>query len=117
LQTNQAKASITGFMTMKITLLLSKFLLLASASLMMPRRADAQAGSFVAPIPEPNRIYYMPAEDEEHEGTWLTWPHNYGWDSKHVQRYETMYVAIAKALHTGEKVHIVVYDSTEKDRV
>jgi agmatine deiminase len=59
----------------------------------------------------------MPAEEEEHEGTWLTWPHNYGWDSRHVQRYETMYVEIAKALHNGEKVHIIAYDATEQTRV
>jgi agmatine deiminase len=56
----------------------------------------------------------MPAEDLAHEGTWLQWPHNYGWDSQHKQRYEAIWIAMAKALHTGEKVHIIVYNETEK---
>ena len=62
--------------------------------------------------------YYMPAEGEPHEGTWLQWPHNYGWDRFHVERYEQIWIDMTKALHTGERVHIIVYDwYNELDRV
>ena len=72
---------------------------------------------------EPNLIgeadikYTMPAEDINHEGTWLQWPHNKGWDNNHLSRYEAIWVAMTKALHTGEKVHIIVYDETAKNNV
>lgn len=62
-------------------------------------------------------LYYLPAEEAEHEGTWLQWPHNYGYDPNHIQRYEESWIAMAKALHTGENVHIVVYNHAERTRV
>ena len=61
--------------------------------------------------------YYMPAEDEPHEGTWLQWPHNYGWDRRHVQRYEQTWIDMTEALHEGERVHIIVYNRRELRRV
>jgi agmatine deiminase len=72
----------------------------------VPRLRNADADS-----------YTMPPEEYRHEGTWLQWPHNYGWDVHHVKRYETSWVQMARALHTGERVHIIVYDDTERDRV
>lgn len=60
--------------------------------------------------------YTMPAEEIEHEGTWLQWPHNFTYKG-HTARHDKTFVAIAKALHTGENVHIVVYNQQEKDRV
>jgi agmatine deiminase len=61
--------------------------------------------------------YYWPAEDLEHEATWLQWPHNRGWDPNHIARYEPSWIALTKALHTGERVRIFVYDEREKKRV
>jgi hypothetical protein len=64
------KGDPCSFKSMKITSLVSTFCLLAMTSLNMLSRATAQqAGSFVAPIPEPSRVYDMPTEEEEHEGT------------------------------------------------
>jgi agmatine deiminase len=83
-----------------------------------------RAGAFVAPIPEQETnhnkkqvVYRMPAEDDAHEGTWLQWPHNYGWDDQHVARYEPIFLAVTRALCAGEKVHIIVYNATEQERV
>jgi agmatine deiminase len=81
-----------------------------------------RAGAFIAPIEEKTTtgkkvVYRMPAEDDEHEGTWLQWPHNYGWDDQHVERYESIFLAATRALCTGEKVHIIVYNAAEQERV
>jgi agmatine deiminase len=81
------------------------------------RLMEKAAGSFVAPIPRGINPYRMPAKDDEHEGTWLQWPHNYGWDDKHVERYESIFLAATRSLCTGEKVHIIVYNSTEQERI
>lgn len=61
--------------------------------------------------------FTMPGEETLHEGTWLQWPHDYGWDSRHVARYESSWVEMTRALHTGEMVHLIVYNATEKSRV
>lgn len=56
--------------------------------------------------------YTFPAEWENHEGTWLIWPHNYGVIvSEYVNMIEDVWVTMTKALHTGERVHIVAYDA------
>ena len=60
--------------------------------------------------------YTMPGEDELHEGTWLQWPHNHTYPG-HSQRHDGTFIAITKALHTGERVHIIVYDQDEEQRV
>lgn len=60
--------------------------------------------------------YRMPAEDLTHEGTWLQWPHN-NTSPNQLARYEPIWIAMTKALHTGEMVHIVVYDEVAKTDV
>ena len=60
--------------------------------------------------------YTMPGEDEPHEGTWLQWPHNHTYPG-HTERHDVTFVAITKALHVGERVHIIVYDQVEEQRV
>jgi agmatine deiminase len=56
------------------------------------------------------RGFRMPAEWEPHEGTWITWPHFEGtWPGK-LDAVVPIYVEIARALHTGEAVHINVLD-------
>ena len=69
------------------------------------------------PIPDPDTVYYMPSEEEPHEGTWIQWPHNFGWDPRHVARLQGSFVAMTKALHTGERVHIVVYNPNQRRNV
>ena len=77
----------------------------------------------VPPIPDPENIFTMPSEEEPHEGTWLQWPHNHGnnrydRNRKRLERYEESWILMTQALHTGERVHIVVYDeAADIDRV
>ena len=59
-------------------------------------------------------IFTYPTEDDPHEATWLQWPHDYGWDPNHVARYEESWIQITQALHTGERVRIIVYDYNEE---
>lgn len=70
-------------------------------------------------IPDPDRIFQMPGEEEPHEGTWMQWPHDHDDNRRRnlVQRYEESWIQMTMALHTGERVHIIVYDDAEKDRV
>ncbi len=67
--------------------------------------------------PENVIAYTMPSEEEEHEGTWLQWPHKYTYGQQQQDRYDPIWVDMTKALHTGEMVHIVAYDETEKNRI
>lgn len=62
-------------------------------------------------------LYTMPEQSEPHRATWLQWPHNYGWDKKHTERYDPIWIAMTKALAPSEKVEIIVYNEVEHDRV
>ncbi len=84
----------------------------------------ASTGSATVPgnvpaIPDPDRTFTMPAEEDPHEGTWLQWPHNYGSNRRRnlVARYESSWVAMTIALHREERVHIIVYNAEERNRV
>jgi agmatine deiminase len=60
--------------------------------------------------------FYMPAEWEQHEGTWLQWPH----DERHAgqqMRLEHFWLAMAKELHQGEMVHITVQDERRAEHL
>ena len=73
--------------------------------------------------------YLFPSEELKHEGTWLTWPHKYadkqnyyfgeeGIDGEvYAEMLEPIWIEITKALHTGETVHIVVYNEEEQTRI
>ncbi len=67
--------------------------------------------------PNDTIAYTMPSEETEHEGTWLQWPHKYTYGQETPDRYDQIWIDITKALHTGEMVHIVVYDETEQNRI
>lgn len=61
--------------------------------------------------------YYFPAEEEKHEGTWLTWPHQYTYGMEYREEIEDIWVQMVFALHSGENVHIIAYDTEEKQRI
>jgi agmatine deiminase len=61
--------------------------------------------------------YTMPDEAEPHEGTWLQWPHHYQYGALYSTRLDSTWVAMTKHLVTSEKVHLIVYDATEKNKV
>lgn len=70
----------------------------------------------VVSVPEDSIAYTMPGEEEEHEGTWLQWPHNYTYPNQ-AARYDDIWLNMTKALHGGEMVHIVAYNEAEKNRI
>ncbi len=79
-----------------------------------------ESGTTPDPTPNPNAStieYTMPEESEPHEGTWLQWPHEYQYGKTYRNRLDATWVEMTAALVSGEMVHIVVYDQTEKDRV
>jgi agmatine deiminase len=60
--------------------------------------------------------FYMPAEWEKHEGTWLQWPH----DDTHAgtqMRLEHLWLRMTEALHKYEVVHILVPDERRQDHL
>ena len=59
----------------------------------------------------------MPAEWEPHEATWLAWPHNEEtWPGK-LPEVEEIYLRMIEALVPHEKIHLLVDDGRERDRV
>ena len=61
--------------------------------------------------------YTMPDETQLHEGTWLQWPHHYEYGSTYRNRLDPTWVAMTKELAQSEKVHIIAYNLTEKNRI
>lgn len=62
-------------------------------------------------------LYTMPEESETHEGTWLQWPHHYQYGVTYRKSLDQTWVSMTKELVSSEKVHIVAYNQTEKDRI
>ena len=59
--------------------------------------------------------FRMPAEWENHEATWLAWPHDKNtWENP--AEIEDTYVEMIKGLYTGEKVKLLVNDEKEEQR-
>lgn len=61
--------------------------------------------------------YTYPDENMPHEGTWLQWPHQYTYGTNYRNRLEPTWVAMTKELTQVEKVHIIAYNNTEKNRI
>lgn len=61
--------------------------------------------------------YTMPEESEEHEGTWLQWPHHYQYGMSYRDDVESTWIDMTRALVNSENVHIIVYNDEEKERV
>ena len=65
----------------------------------------------------PNTLgYYMPAEWEPHEGTWLQWPHDDTYPGFQA-RLESLWLAMTAALYDHETVHIVVTDERRAEHL
>lgn len=62
-------------------------------------------------------LYTMPEESDLHEGTWLQWPHEYQYGLVYRNSLDATWVAMTAALVSSEKVHIIAYNQTEKDRI
>ncbi len=62
-------------------------------------------------------LYTMPSEEVAHEGTWIYWPHQYQFGVTYRNRLDATWLAMTHALVGNEKVHLVAYDQTEKNRI
>jgi agmatine deiminase len=69
--------------------------------------------------PTPKSLgYRMPAEWEPQEAIWLTWPHNeLTWPDGMLAEVERSYVEIIRALHTGQKIKLLVKNSESEARI
>ncbi len=73
--------------------------------------------SFIGNTMNAQITYTMPSEDEPHEGTWLQWPHQYEYGVAYRNSLDATWVAMTAALVSGEKVHIIAYNTTEQTRI
>ncbi len=64
-----------------------------------------------------NIQYTFPDEAEQHEGTWLQWPHQYEYGVAFRNENDATWVAMTNALQSNEKVHIIAYNATEQTRI
>lgn len=62
-------------------------------------------------------LYTMPGGHLPHEGTWLSWPHNFTYPPYYQEDLEPMYISITEALITSEKVHIIAYNTAEHNHI
>lgn len=60
--------------------------------------------------------FYQAAEWDEHEGTWLQWPHDQIHAGYHMN-LERIWLAMTDALHRHETVHIIARDEQQKDHI
>lgn len=61
--------------------------------------------------------YVFPEESEEHEGTWLQWPHHHQYGIAFREDIDATWVEMTAALVQSENVHIIAYDQTEQIRI
>lgn len=61
--------------------------------------------------------YVMPEETVEHEGTWLQWPHHHTYGTFYRNSLDDTWIEMTSALVNSEKVHIIAYDTNERDRI
>jgi agmatine deiminase len=60
----------------------------------------------------------MPAEWEPQEAVWLTWPHNeITWPGGLLAKVERSYIEIIRALHSGQRIKLLVKDLDSEARV
>ena len=60
--------------------------------------------------------FFMPAEWEKHEATWLAWPHNPSdWPDK-LDTIRWVYGEMVRKISQGERVRLLVNDAAEKRR-
>jgi len=69
--------------------------------------------------PTPKSLgYRMPAEWEPQHAIWLTWPHNeLTWPDGMLDDVRATYIEIIRALHTGQKIKLLVKDSDSQSAV
>lgn len=61
--------------------------------------------------------YTFPEEYAVHEGTWLQWPHHYTYGTTYRNRLDQAFIDMTAALIGSEKVFIIAYNNTEKNRI
>jgi agmatine deiminase len=62
--------------------------------------------------------YHMPAEWEPQEAVWLAWPHNeLTWPDGMLAEVERSYIEIIRALHTGQKIKLLIEDSESEAKI
>ena len=61
--------------------------------------------------------FTMPSEENQHEGTWLQWPHNFTYPPWIQEDNEPAFIQMVSALEPGENVNIIVYDLNEQSHV
>lgn len=62
-------------------------------------------------------LYTMPAESTLHEGTWLQWPQKYQYGVDYRDRLEKTWIEMTREIVSGEKVHIIAYNTEAKERI
>ena len=84
---------------------------------LVPARHNQKSG-YPQGVPLPfQQGYAMPAEWGPHEATWLSWPHNEETWPGQLKEVEEVYLQMLEALLPGEKVHLLVNDEFEREKV
>src|SRR3989344_3934880 len=61
--------------------------------------------------------YSMPAEWENHDAIWLTWPHDETTFPNRMDEAEKAYISIIKSIHQSENVNLLVLNQVVKNKI
>jgi len=76
-----------------------------------------QRGNAIEAVNKTEIMYTMPGEGEPHQGTWLQWPHHYQYGFAYRNYLDATWISMTKELVSSEKVHIIAYNKTQKNRI
>ncbi len=85
--------------------------------IILPLISSCNKSKEQTPLATMENLYKMPEESEVHEGTWLQWPHQYQYGVLYRNALDPTWLSMTKELVANEKVHIIAYNQTEKDRI
>lgn len=101
-----------------ISMILMLFVSCSSTKGSMGEKKDAERKKIMAEVENTDDTKYVfPFEDEEHEGTWLQWPHDYTYGKGFKDELDPIWIEMTRGLTSGENVHIIVYNKKEMNRV
>jgi len=63
-----------------------------------------------------HKKFCMPAEWEQHEGTWMQWPNDKHYSHQRLE-FEHTWLIMVEALHVHEIVHLLVEDESQREHV
>lgn len=101
-----------------ISMILMLFISCSATKISAVEKKDIEKNKILTEVESTDDTKYIfPFEDEENEGTWLQWPHDYTYGKGLKDELDPIWIEMTRGLTPGENVHIIVYNKKEQNRV